>query len=145
MTSKIVKAAGALMMAVIMGSVAAPAMAEEGVRGKQAGDLVIGLSAIGVLPEDGGGLNYTFFFGHSHGNVNPAVRSVAVNGSLGFALNAGLDVELSGPWALNFAVKQIFLSPNAAVGTNIPGVKIHAKTELNPLVVGMGVRYRFLL
>jgi len=224
--SKIGQATAAAALAMMMA--AAPALAEDGIRGKRAGDLVIGLGAIGVLPENGNranvdtiggrvrasnaatgqidftyfvnpnislnlivastrhdltakgtalgdvklgsiwalpptltlqyhplpqsrfspyvgaGLNYTAFYGYDHGGANPAVRGVAVNGGFGFALNAGLDVEISGPWAVNFDVKKLFLAPNAAVGTTL-GVKLHAQTELNPLVVGMSVRYRFSL
>ena len=224
--SKFGKVTGALALAAMMG--ATPALAQDNIRGKQAGDFVVGLSAIGVLPENGrnsrvdliggrvrasnaatgqvdftyfvnrnislnliaastqhdltakgtalgnvslgsvwalpptltlqyhplpssrfspyvgAGLNYTMFYGYGHSGANPAIRSVAVNGAPGFALNAGLDVEISGPWALNLDVKKIWLSPNAAVSTNL-GVKVHARTELNPLVIGMGVRYRFSL
>jgi outer membrane protein len=223
--SKIGMASAAAALAMVMG--ATPALAEDGVRGKLAGDFVVGLGAIGVLPaNDGGrvdtiggrprasnsaspqldfsyfftpnlalnlilattqhdlvargtalgdvqlgsvwalpptltlqyhplpaarfspyvgvGLNYTAFYGYSHGGGSPVVRGVAVNNSVGAALNAGLDVEISGPWGLNVDVKKIFMSPNAAVGTTL-GVKLHARTEINPLVVGMSVRYRFSL
>ncbi len=224
--SKIGMASAAAALAMAMG--ATPALAEDGVRGKLGGDLVIGLGAIGVLPENGNranvdtiggrvrasnsataqvdftyflnpnislnlivastqhdltakgtalgnvalgstwvlpptltlqyhplpqsrfspyvgaGINYTVFYGADHSGANPAVRSVAVNNTFGFALNAGIDYEVSGPWAINLDVKKLFMSPNAAVGTNL-GVKLHAQTELNPLVVGMSVRYRFSL
>ena len=223
--SKIGMASAAAALAMAMG--ATPALAEDGVRGKLAGDLAVGLGAVGVLPaNDGGrvdtiggrprasnsaspqldfsyfftpnlalnlilattqhdlvargtalgdvqlgsiwalpptltvqyhplpasrfspyigvGLNYTAFYGYGHGGANPAVRGVAVNNSVGAALNAGLDIEISGPWGLNLDVKKIFMSPNAAVGTTL-GVKLHARTEINPLVVGMSVRYRFSL
>ncbi len=224
--SKIGMASAAAALAAMMG--AAPALAEDGVRGKLAGDFVVGLGAIGVLPENGNhssvdtinghvrasnsataqvdftyfinpnislnlivastqhdlsvkgsalgnvqlgsiwvlpptltlqyhplpqsrfspyvgaGLNYSIFYGSSLSGANPAVRSVAVNNGFGFALNAGIDYEISGPWGINLDVKKLFLSPNAAVGTNL-GVKVHASTELNPLVVGMSVRYRFSL
>ena len=48
-------ASAAAALAMVMG--AAPALAEDGVRGKLAGDLVIGLGAIGVLPENGNHAN----------------------------------------------------------------------------------------
>ncbi len=223
--SKIVKVAGALALAATMA--AAPAMAQETIRGKRTGDLVVGVGAIGVLPANNGGrvdiiggrprasnsaspqvdfsyfftpnfalnlivattkhdlvargtalgdvqlgsvwalpptltlqyhplptsrfspyvgvgLNYTLFYGYSHGGANAAVTRAAVNNSVGVALNAGLDVELSGPWGLNVDVKKIFMSPNAAVGTTL-GVKLHARTEINPLVIGASLRYRFSL
>ena len=49
--SKIGKATAAAALAMVMG--AAPALAEDGVRGKLAGDLVIGVGAIGVLQAAG--------------------------------------------------------------------------------------------
>ena len=98
-----------------------------------------------ISPYVGAGLNYSLFYGYSSSGANAAIRHVAVNNGFGFALNAGVDIALTGPWGLNLDVKKIFLSPNAAVGTNVSGVKVHARTDLNPLVVGASVRYRFSL
>lgn len=102
------------------------------------------LPASRFSPYIGAGLNYSAFYAYDHSGASPAVRSVAVNNAFGFALNAGIDVAVSGPWALNADVKKIFMSPNHAVGTNL-GVKLHGTTDLNPLVIGMSVRYRFSL
>lgn len=95
-------------------------------------------------PYVGAGLNYTLFYAYDRAGASSVVRNVAVNNAVGFALNAGIDIAITGPWSLNADVKKIFMSPTAAVGTTL-NIKPHARTNLNPLVVGMSVRYRFSL
>lgn len=97
-----------------------------------------------ISPYVGAGLNYTLFYAWSRGGAPAAIRDVHVNGAFGFALNAGVDIAITGPWAINLDVKKIFMSPHAAVSTSL-GAKPHARTDLNPLVVGASVRYRFSL
>lgn len=227
--SKMAKLAGAMALAAGVG-LAMPAMAQDsGVRGKQAGDFVVGLSAIGVLPENSGqggrtdiggrvrasnaataqldftyfftpylaanliaasteheltvkntaignlnlgkiwalpptltlqvhpfpaarfspyigaGLNYTVFYGYNRGARTAALRDTAVSNTPGFALVAGIDYEVAPNWVVNLDFKKLFLSPDVAVGTRIPGVKVHGSADLNPIVVGAGIRYRFSL
>lgn len=213
---------GAALAAVAMGAamLAAPAGAQEAVRGKQAGDLVVGFGLIGVLPEKGGrvdaiggkpdasdaltpqidftyfatpnislnliaatsrhdvkvrgsalgdvdlgkvwalpptltlqyhplprarfspylgvGVNYTAFYSEG-GDRTPPVTKVNVENAFGWALNAGLDYELTPNWGLNFDVKKLFLRPDVSVNSGA----INAKADLDPWIVGASVRYRF--
>lgn len=207
-------------LAGVAAGLAGPAAAQDAIRGKRAGDIVIGASVIGVLPRSGGnvggiggspdasdswtgqldgtyfvtgnfalnliaattrhdlevrnsslgnvdlgrvwalpptltlqyhplpqqrfspylgaGLNYTVFYGEGGGR-SAAVTDVDVKNAWGWALNAGLDVEMSPNWLLNVDVKRLFLRPDVSVNNGA----IEASTRLDPWIVGFGVRYRF--
>lgn len=213
---------GALAAAMGAALLAAPAQAQapQPVRGKQAGDLVLGFGLIGVLPVDGGrvdaiggtpsasdavtpqldltyfltpqvslnliaattrhdvkvrgsalgdvdlgrvwalpptltlqyhplpqsrvspylgvGVNYTVFYGEGGGRSAP-VSKVDVENSWGWALNAGIDYEVSPRWLINADVKKLFLRPDVSVN----GGAIGARADLDPWIVGASVRYRF--
>lgn len=93
-----------------------------------------------VSPYVGVGVNYTVFYGEG-GATSPAVTGVDVQNAWGLALNFGVDVEVAPNWLVNFDVKKIFLQPDVNVDTVIG--RIGATADLNPWVVGAGVRYRF--
>jgi outer membrane protein len=206
----------------LTGAVLAPlaASAQEPVRGKQAGDLVLGFGAIGVLPEKGGhvdavggkpdasnsaspqldlswfatpflslnviaattrhnvhvresalgdidlghvwvlpptltlqfhplpasrfspyvgaGINYSFFYGEGGATTAP-VAKVDIKNSWGWALNAGIDYEISPRWVINVDAKKLFLRPDVAVN----GGAISGRANLDPWIIGAGMRYRF--
>lgn len=210
--------------AAALGLLAQPALAQQAssVRGKQAGDFMIGASVIGVVPNDGGsvdliggtpsasnavtgqldftyfvtqnfalnliaattrhdlevrnsaigtvdlghvwalpptltaqyhplptsqfspyvgaGVNWTAFYGEG-GGYSPPVLRVDVQNAFGFALNAGLDVEITPNWLLNIDVKWIYLRPDVNVDTTVG--RIGANAHLDPWIFGAGVRYRF--
>lgn len=88
-------------------------------------------------PYVGAGLNVTFFYSTSP--ANNAVTQLAMSNNVGAAVQAGFDYNFSGHWFANFDVKQIFLSTTASIN----GGAIHAKTALNPTVIGAGFGYRF--
>jgi outer membrane protein len=56
-------------------------------------------------------------------------------------LQAGIDYNFSGHCFANFDVKQIFLNTDAHV--DALGTTVKARTSLDPLVIGMGIGYRF--
>ncbi|MDR3538636.1 MAG: OmpW family outer membrane protein [Acetobacteraceae bacterium] len=88
-------------------------------------------------PYIGAGLNVTFFYStQAAGN---AVTSLAMTNSVGAAVQAGFDYNITGHWFANFDVKQIFVNTTASIDGGI----IKAKTALNPTVVGAGIGYRF--
>lgn len=86
-------------------------------------------------PYVGAGLNYTFFYNVDSG----AVPSVHYDNHIGYALQAGADYAISGPWSLNIDVKKIFLRTNVSVA----GGAITGKVDLDPWIFGLGVGYRF--
>ena len=85
-------------------------------------------------PYVGAGLNYTIF---SKVNLLGGAANVD-NSSTGLALQAGVDVPLSGAWSLNLDVKKVYMKTGVtAGGANIGTFK------LDPVLVGVGVGYRF--
>jgi len=92
-------------------------------------------------PYLGAGVNYTVAYGEGGSRTSP-VADVDAKNAWGWALNAGIDVELSQRWVLNLDVKKLYLRPDVAVTTSAGG-RINATTELDPWLVGLGVRYRF--
>ena len=90
-------------------------------------------------PYVGAGLNVTFWYGGSA--AGPAVTHFTVGNNVGAALQAGIDYNFAGHWFANIDVKQIFLNADAHV--DALGTTVKARTSLNPLVVGMGIGYRF--
>lgn len=197
---------------------AAPAFAQD-VRGKQAGDLVLGAGIIGVIPSNGGntsiggtphasatatpqldlsyfltpnfavnviaatsrhdvsvrgvgggnidlgrvwalpptvtfqyhplptsrlspyvgvGLNYTVFYGEGGGR-SAGISHVDVENAWGYALNVGVDYEISPNWVANLDVKRLWLSPDVSVNRGA----VRGEANLDPWIIGAGMRYRF--
>lgn len=84
-------------------------------------------------PYFGAGVNYTIFYAEGSG-----LPGFDVKNDVGFALQAGFDYQLSGPWSLNLDVKKLFLRPEATTSTlRVDSVKI------DPWIIGVGVGYRF--
>ena len=88
-------------------------------------------------PYVGAGLNVSFFYGSSA--AGGVVTHLSLENAVGPALQAGFDYNVSGHWFANFDVKQIFLTTTAHLNHGA----IHAKTALDPLVIGAGIGYRF--
>lgn len=90
-----------------------------------------------VSPYVGAGLNYTLI-----GKTNLSIPGVGnpdlENSSLGFALQAGVDYKLDRNWVLNLDVKKVQIRSDVLVG----GGKV-SSVKLDPLLVGVGLGYRF--
>lgn len=91
-----------------------------------------------ISPDVGAGINYTFFRGHGGGR-DPIVNRVRVDSAPGFALVAGMDYEIAPNWLADVDTKKVFLRPRASVNSG----GIGARGELDPLIVGASIRYRF--
>lgn len=101
-------------------------------------------------PYVGAGVNATFFFNEDEG---PVADAIEYDPTVGFALQAGFDYDLDGVpggWALNADVKKIWIEPDvtvnltSALGPAVGGpVRVKAETEINPVVIGLGLGYRF--
>lgn len=88
-----------------------------------------------VSPYVGAGVNYMIFYNGSDKNN----FDLDIDNGFGFALQAGVDVAVSGPWSANVDVKKVFFETDAADNRN--GVK--SKVKLDPWVVSAGFGYKF--
>jgi len=87
-------------------------------------------------PYLGTGLNYTIFYSTS---AAAGLSKLSLTDNLGYVVQAGFDYALTERMYLNVDVKQMFLSTKARVNSGA----VTAKTNLNPLVIGAGVGWRF--
>ncbi len=87
-------------------------------------------------PYVGAGVNYTMYYAVDKGAA--AVTELKMKDSFGWALQAGVDVPISGNWGWNFDVKKLFVNADAKINTTID-----ADIELDPWIVGTGITYRF--
>lgn len=97
-----------------------------------------------VRPYVGVGINYTMFYDE---NASRALETaiggtkVSLDDSLGYALQAGVDVALNERWFLNLDVKYIDINTTATLRT---GALVNTvDVNLDPIVAGIGVGFRF--
>ena len=97
-----------------------------------------------MTPYVGAGVNYTLFFDE---NAGPVADDIDYDASFGFALQAGLDVDLDGEpggWLFNLDVKKIWINTDVTVDlTTALGATVKADVDINPTVVGVGFGYKF--
>lgn len=86
-----------------------------------------------ISPYLGAGINYVIPFKEKLNGVS----DFRIDSSLGWALQAGLDLALGNSWYANVDLKYLDLETKM----RIAGTKYDL--DLNPLVVGLGVGYRF--
>ncbi len=87
-------------------------------------------------PYVGAGINYTLPYAEDAGRD---VSKLQADGSFGWALQAGADYWFDEHWGVNIDVKKIWVDVDASVNSGA----ITGNVELNPLIVGAGVSYRF--
>lgn len=90
-------------------------------------------------PYIGAGVNYTLFFGHD--DADPAIRDADFDPSFGFALQAGFDIPINDHWSINVDVKKVWINTDVHLDTALGPVE--ADVDINPLIVGVGVSYRW--
>lgn len=88
-------------------------------------------------PYLGAGVNYTMYYGEDKGA--PAITGLDVKNAFGWALQAGVDVPISGRWGWNFDVKKLFVNADASINHGA----IQADIDLDPWIFGTGLTYRF--
>jgi len=96
-------------------------------------------------PYIGAGLNYTLFFDESAtASLEGALggpTDVSLDGSFGFAVEAGADIALANEWYLNLSVWYIDIDTTADVTTG--GTTLSVDVDIDPLVWMLGVGKRF--
>ena len=95
-------------------------------------------------PYVGAAVNATFFFNEDEG---PVADGMDYDPSFGPALQAGFDYDLDGKeggFALNVDVKKIWINTDVTVDfTTALGASVNADVDINPLVVGVGLAYKY--
>ena len=98
-----------------------------------------------VRPYVGAGVNYTLFYSENASDGLVAAvgtTDVELDDSFGWALQAGVDIDLTERMFLNFDVKYIDIDTTATLRTKAAGTQA-VDIDLDPLVVGVGVGTRF--
>jgi outer membrane protein len=98
-----------------------------------------------IRPYVGAGINYTIFYSEKASKgLEAAVGKTAVGmkDSVGYALQAGVDVPLGKRTFINFDIKYIDIKTTATLATTALGTeRVHVK--LDPFVFGVGIGTRF--
>lgn len=97
------------------------------------------LTSLGISPYVGAGLNFTIF--HREDTPGDVVTDSSFDNSFGYALQAGVDVPLSGNFFLNADVKRLWLDTDAHFETVVGDVD--ADVTIDPWILGIGVGYKF--
>ena len=94
-----------------------------------------------VKPYIGAGVNYTLFYNVKSG----AVADVKYENSLGYAAQAGIDLNLTDSFFLNIDAKRLFLKTDVTVdATNlVAGLVVPAEVTIDPWLFGIGVGMKF--
>lgn len=90
-----------------------------------------------LKPYFGLGVNVTFFIDEDA--AGDIVTDIDAEDSVGFALQAGVDYQISGPWMANLDIKRLFLNTDVELNR----ATILADVDINPWIFGFGVGYRF--
>ena len=97
-----------------------------------------------VRPYVGAGLNYTIFYNEkASSGLEAAVGDthVKMDGSFGWAAQAGIDIDLTDKMFLNLDVKYIDMDTTATLRTTAIGTQ-KVDIDLDPVVVGVGIGFR---
>lgn len=97
-----------------------------------------------IRPYVGAGINYTIFYNAKAGSalvsaVGPT--SVKIKDSVGYALQAGVDVDITKKFFLNLDVKYVSMEPKAVLNTG--GLVNTTRLHIDPVIVGVGIGTRF--
>jgi outer membrane protein len=94
-----------------------------------------------LKPYAGVGFQYIAAFSEGTGDNALGASSVEVDSSIGFSLQAGLDISIGGGWYLNADVRKTWIEHDVKwVGTGVT-----ADLDLDPWIYSLGVGYRFNL
>lgn len=86
-------------------------------------------------PYVGAGINAMIFYGGDDQNG----FSVDLDNGVGWALQAGADYAISGPWSANLDVKKVFFETDASIN----GGALRSSVQLDPWVVSLGISRRY--
>ena len=93
-----------------------------------------------LRPYDGAGINYTIFTDRDLFVPGLNIPLQTENDSFGAALQVGLDYEIAKNMFLNVDVNKVWISSDLTVSST--GLTV-SSVDVNPLLVGVGVGWRF--
>ncbi|WP_420478929.1 OmpW/AlkL family protein [Brevundimonas sp. FT23028] len=93
------------------------------------------LSGGRVSPYVGAGINYMLFYSGDDKNG----FTVDLDDGFGYALQAGADIGIQGPWSVNVDVKKVWFNTDADVNNGA----LRSDVDLDPWVVSVGVSRKF--
>ena len=97
-----------------------------------------------VRPYAGIGINYTSFYDEkTSSSLNAALGSTTaeLGSSWGLAGQAGVDIDITKDWFINFDAK--YIQMDTAITLNSSGTIRKVNVDLNPWFVGLGIGTRF--
>lgn len=97
-----------------------------------------------IRPYVGVGVNYTIFYNEDASSpLENAIgeTDIDLDDSFGVAFQAGVDYSLTDRWFLNADIKYIQIDTTATLNTS--GVINEVDVDLDPIVAGFGVGFRF--
>jgi outer membrane protein len=97
-----------------------------------------------VRPYVGAGVNYTIFYSSKASNALQSAigdTKLKMKDSLGYALQAGVDIDITPRIFLNFDIKYIDIDTNARLTTG--SLVNRERVHLDPFVPGIGIGMRF--
>ncbi|MBI1263358.1 MAG: outer membrane beta-barrel protein [Alphaproteobacteria bacterium] len=94
-----------------------------------------------IRPYAGAGVNFTHFFGSDLPSATP-LASIGYDDSVGFALQAGVDYQISERWFVNFDLKKIWINTDVTIDAGALGA-VTADVDIDPWVFGVGFGWRY--
>lgn len=86
-------------------------------------------------PYVGAGVNYMLFYNGKDKNG----FKVDLKDGFGYALQAGADIGIQGPWSLNLDVKKVWFNTDASINDGA----LSSSVDLDPWVASLGVSRKF--
>ncbi len=98
-----------------------------------------------VRPYVGAGINYTVFWNTRASDALVAAvgpTHVGLSDSVGWAVQGGVDIDLTPKVFLNFDIKYIGIKTTGYLNTTAAGLQT-VRVNLDPIVAGAGIGFRF--
>ena len=100
-----------------------------------------------IRPYVGAGVNLTIAYGEdaSQSLVNAlgGPTNLKADNSIGWAVQAGVDIDLDDRWFFNLDIKYIDIGVDVAITTPATSTTRTTTLDINPIIVGAGIGYRF--
>ena len=100
-----------------------------------------------IRPYVGAGVNLTIVYGEnatqSLVNALGGPTNIKADNSIGWAVQAGVDIDLDDRWFFNLDIKYIDIGIDVAITTPATSTTRTTRVDINPIIVGADIGYRF--